>query len=180
MHYANLDTYLREATLTDACFLPIPVVAKWMGVTPPAVRAMLGRDVLSAVSIGGVLFVSSISLRTWQEDLASEVKKTLKVLHKAARKGRPISYSALLEKLDRDFTRPADRRRLAPLLEAASAQSLLDEGVLLGVWAYSKATEMPKYGVWDLADLHGLRQEGEGPRPFVDRMRALMQVDPAG
>lgn len=177
MHFANLDTYLREATLTDACFLPIPVVAKWMGVAPPAVRAMLGRGVLSAVSIGGVLFVSSMSLRAWQEELAAEVKKASKVLHKAARKGRPISYSALLAKLDRDFTRPADRRRLAPLLEAASAQSLLDEGILLGVWAYPKATEMPKYGVWDLADAYGLRQEGEGPRPFVDRMRAITQTD---
>jgi hypothetical protein len=138
---------------------------------------MLGRGVLSAVSIGGVLFVSSMSLRAWQEELAAEVKKASKVLHKAARKGRPISYSALLAKLDRDFTRPGDRRRLAPLLEAASAQSLLDEGILLGVWAYSKATEMPKYGVWDLADAYGLRQEGEGPRPFVDRMRAITQTD---
>lgn len=177
MHFANLDTYLREATLTEASFVPIPVVAKWMDVTPPAVRGMLGRKVLGGVSIGGTLFVSAQSLRDWQQDLDGEVKKTIKLLHKAARKGRPISYSALLEKLGRDYTRPADRRRLSPLLEAASAQSLLDEGVLLGVWAQSKATEMPKYGVWDIAEAKGLRVEGEGPHAFVEQQRAMSRDD---
>ncbi len=172
MHFANIDTYLREAKLTEACILPVPSVAKWMGVTPPAVRAMVARGVLDGISIGPTLFVKAVSLRSWQADLAEEVKKTLKQLRKAARKGRPIAYSALLNKLGRDYTKPADRRRLARLLEAASAQSLLEEGILLAVWAQPKATEFPKHGVWDLAELHGLRRDGEGPRAFVDRQRS--------
>lgn len=177
MHFASIDTYLREAQLTEACFLPVPVVAKWMGVTPPAVRAMLGRGVLDGVSIGTTQFVQAVSLRAWQSDVSAEVKKTLKLLRKAARKGRPIAYSALLDKLGRDYTKPADRRRLARLLEAASAQSLLEDGVLLSVWAQPKATEFPKHGVWELAETHGLREEGEGPRAFVDRQRGEVALE---
>jgi hypothetical protein len=172
MHYANLDTYLRDADLTASSALPIPVVARWMAVTPPAVRAMLRRGVLEAISIGPVTFVAALSLRAWQVELEAEVRKASKHLQKAARKSRPLSYSDLLAKLGRDHQKPADRRRLGTILRGVSSESLLENGVLLAVWAQSKATEMPKHGVWDLADDHGLRRDGEGPKAFVDRQRA--------
>lgn len=171
MHYANLETYLREAETTSSSVLPIPVVARWMSVTPPAVRAMLRRGVLDAVSIGSVTFVSVLSLKQWHTALEAEVKKVIKQLQKAARKGRPISYGDLLAKLGRSFTQPADRRRLGPLLEAASARGLLEHGVLLGVWAYSKTTNLPKYGVWELAEDHALRKDSEGMHAFVAAQR---------
>ena len=95
----------------------------------------------------------------------------IKLLQKAARKGRPISYGDLLAKLGRSFTKPADRRRLGPLLEAASTRGLLEHDVLLGVWAYSKTTDLPKYGVWELAETHRLRKEGEGMHAFVAARR---------
>lgn len=177
MHYASLDTYLREADLSPGCGLPIPVVARWMGVTPPAIRSMLRRGVLSSVSIGAVLLVSAQSLRDWHSAFEAEVKKTRKVLTKAARKSKPISYSDLLRKLGRDYNQPADRRRLGRLIEAVSAQSYLEDGVLLGVWAVSKATEMPKYGVWELAEHHGLRQDGEDRAGLLARLRAEMAAD---
>ena len=171
MHYANLETYLREAETTSSSVLPIPVVARWMNVTPPAVRAMLRRGVLEPVSIGSATFVSVLSLKQWHAALEAEVKKVIKLLQKAARKGRPISYGDLLAKLGRSFTKPADRRRLGPVLEAASKRGLLEYGVLLGVWAYSKTTDLPKYGVWDLADAHRLRKEGEGMHVLVAAQR---------
>ena len=41
----------------------------------------------------------------------------------------------------------------------------------MGVWAYSKTTDLPKYGVWDLADAHRLRKESEGMHAFVAAQR---------
>lgn len=175
MHFPNLDIYLREADLGVASALPIPVVARWMGVTPPAIRSMLRRGALEPVTIGDLTMVSALSLKTWQATFEAEVKKTLKLLRKAGRKGRPVSYSTLLDKLDRDYTQPGDRRRLGKLIEAASGQSLLDDGQLAGIWAVSKATEQPKYGVWDLAEAKGLRAEGETRPELLARLRAEWQ-----
>lgn len=173
MHYASLESYLRQADLSPGSGLPIPVVARWMGVTPPAVRSMLRRDVLTPVSIGPVTLVSALSLRAWHDDFEAEAKKTRKILTKAARKSKPISYSDLLRKLGRDYTQPADRRRLGRLLDSVSAQSFLEDSVLLGLWAISKATGLPKYGVWELAEDRGLRLEAEDRAAFVQRMRAV-------
>ena len=174
MHYASLDSYLREAELSPGSALPIPVVARWMRVTPPAIRSMVRRGVLQPVSIGTITLVSAVSLRDWYAEFEAEVKKTRKVLTKAARKAKPISYSDLLRKLGRDYTQPADRRRLGRLLEAVSAQSFLEQEALLGVWAISKATGMPKYGVWELADEHGIREQGEDRETLVARLRSEM------
>ncbi len=172
MHFATMETYLRDADLNAHSALPIPVVARWMNVTPPAVRAMLRRGALASLSIGSVDYVSALSLRDWHDALVSEVRKTTKLLQKAARKQRPLSYSDLLTKLGRDYRAPADRRRLGVLLEQVSQQSLLEDGVLLAVWAQSKATEMPKYGVWEIAEAKALRQPGEGPIAFLEAQRA--------
>ncbi len=177
MHYANLDRYLREAELSSGSALPIPVVARWMSVTPPAIRSMLRRGVLQPVSIGTLTLVSAISLRDWQAAFEAEVKKTRKVLLKAARKSKPISYGDLLNKLGRDYTHPADRRRLGRLLDMVSAQSYLEHQALLSAWAISKATGMPKYGVWELAEEHGIRVKGEDRETFVARIRAEMTFD---
>ena len=173
MHYASLESYLREADLSPGSGLPVPVVARWMGVTPPAIRSMVRRGVLGPVSIGPVTLVSALSLRAWHDDFEAEAKKTRKILAKAARKSKPITYGDLLRKLGRDYTQPADRRRLGRLLGSVSAQSYLEDGVLLGIWAISKASGLPKYGVWELAQEQGLQPDTEDRAAFVRRLRAV-------
>ena len=177
MHFATLDIYLSEADLSEASALPVAFVARWLNVTPPAVKAMLARGDLSAVGIGSVQFVSAQSLKTWHREMEREVRKTRKVLSKAAKKGKPISYSDLLTKLDRTYTNPADRRRIGRLLRAVSAQSHLEDGELLAIWAYSKATGLPKYGVWEIAEEQGWWAPGKDRAEFVEAMRA--QTDTA-
>lgn len=171
MHYSTIETYLREADTGPGAGLPLPVVARWLGVTPPAVKAMLARGELPSIGIGSLTLVSVSGLRQWLIGFETEVKRTRKILTKAARKGKALSYGDLLAKLDRDYQRPADRRRLRRLIEAASAQSLLEDGLLLGVWAYARATDLPKYGVWELAEEKGLYVHGSDQAAFVKSQR---------
>ncbi len=171
MEFEDLETFLalpREMILHAP--LPVPLVAGWMRVTPPAVKLMLARGTLQPIRLAGAEFVSAGSLKDWQVAFEADLLKARKALVKVARKGGTLAYSDLLARIGRDYANPGDRRRIGRLMVLLGETTLAEDGVLLPVAAISKQTGLPKHGVWDLAERAGLYAPGKDtPEGFAEK-----------
>jgi len=178
MQFAALDAYLDALGPKDRmAVLPVPLVAAWIGVTPPAVKQMLRRGALQPVRIGRSEFVQAASVQAWREAFEADLAKVRKVLTKAARKRQTVTYADLLAKLGRSYENPGDRRRIGRLMQALGGETLARDDVLLPVVAVSKLTGQPKHGVWEMAAERGWWAEGQAPERFLAAHReTLAQV----
>jgi hypothetical protein len=161
--FADLDAYLAASSGDeDLAFLPVPIVADYLGISSPAVTARLKSGSLEEVRIGKQRFVSRRSLVALREADQDMIQRTEAFLMDLAAKGEArVFYDPVMSNVGLRWQVPAHRDKIGWVLGAVSERSYENHGVLLSVLVHKKTPgdTLPSGGFFTLAEHLGFDTE---------------------
>lgn len=163
--FDSLAEYINTQTdKGDLAAVPIPLVAKHLNVSSPAVNAMLNDGRLDGVRIGNSTLVTLSSLQARQTRQAGHERTIQKYLTRVAQAGtRVVFYEPVMAQVGMTPRIPADRSRIGGILGAVSENTYAKDGVLLSVLVHQKraGTTRPGSGFFDLARKLGFKWDND-------------------
>lgn len=170
MHFATLSDYL-DAHREDPglAFVPIPLVAEHLELSPATVRGMIKSGKLDQVLVGKNTFISAQSLVALHENRYDEFLKVKHFLETLARTGTSsIFYEPVMNEIGLTPRVPAHRAYIGKILGEVSKATHSEKNVLLSVIVHGKklGKTRPGSGFFDLA-LNELKYQWTDDDEFV-------------
>ncbi len=163
--FDDLDAYLVASSGDeDLAFLPVPIVAEYLGISSPAVTARLKSGSLEEVRIGKQRFVSRRSLVALREADQDMIERTEAFLVDLARRGETrVFYDPVMSNVGLRWQVPAHRDKIGWVLGQVSERSYAKDKVLLSVLVHKKTPgdTLPSGGFFDMAGQPDLDTEGK-------------------
>lgn len=170
----QLSSFLREEG--PDVYLPLPIAAAILGVTPAAVRSQIKRRQLEAFDLvdDGARWpgVSARRLVAMLEDrkqvsadVALRVERILQELG-----AKIITYGELMDRVGLSWRNPHHRALIGRVLEIVSSNSYdKEDRILRSAIVVNKQTGLPSDSFFDLAKRKTVMRAGTDPKQFWER-----------